>query len=72
MIHMSSHLTFANAHQLFIHANETDGVLTRYSEPWRYYHDETHISEGVRQFSMINGGFRCVSNFAPTKIRRMI
>jgi len=45
MIRMTSDLTFAEAHRAFVHANETDGVLTRYSEPWRHYHDETHISE---------------------------
>ena len=45
MIRMSDDLAFAEAHQAFVYANETDGVLTRYSEPWRHYHDEDHISE---------------------------
>lgn len=45
MIRMNSDLTFAAAHQAFVYANETDGVITRYAEPWRHYHDETHISE---------------------------
>ena len=59
MIRMNHDLSFAEAHQAFIYANETDGVLTRYSEPWRHYHDETHISEmGVQLHAAESEGVR--------------